>query len=369
MSKKNLSKANNFKILILAGGKGTRLWPVSRSFKPKQFQKFLGNLSLFQMTLQRALNLTQPKNIFVSTNQNFFDEVQSQLPKDFPKNNIILEPAFRERVAAFLLFFCYLSKKELKEPVVVFPSDHLIKKENNFFEAIRVGIDFVRRNRNYILLFGEKPKSPEVGLGYIKKGKLLKKIGKFSFFEVELFKEKPNLKTAKEFIKSKKFFWNSGIFVFIPKLIENLTKKFVFNNWQIYQILKKNFKKKNFSNILKEKYQEMDPASFDYSILENYSKNAVLSVDFGWSDIGSWSALKECLAKKDKNYIKGNYLGIDSKDILVYGTTPQLVATCGVKNLIIVVTDDVVFICPKEKSQDVKKLVERIEKDGKTNLL
>ena len=356
------------KILILAGGRGTRLWPISRSFKPKQFQKFFGDSSLFQITFKRALSIAEPENIFISTNEFFLKEVESQLPK-FPKKNIILEPAFRERVAAFLLFFCYLSQKELKEPVVIFPSDHLIKKEKNFIEAIKMGVEFVSKNKNYILLFGERPRSPDVGLGYIKKGKLLKKIGKFSFFQVEFFKEKPNLERARRYLKSKKFFWNTGIFIFVPELIENLAKKYVLDNWRIYQVLRKNFGKKNFKKILKKEYLKMDVASFDYSILENYSKNAVLPVDFGWSDIGSWSALKECLAGKKKSYIKGNFFGIDSKDILVYGSTPQLVATCGVKNLIVVVTEDVVFICPKDKSQDVRKLVQKIEKSGKTQFL
>jgi len=356
------------KILILAGGKGTRLWPISRTFKPKQFQKFFGKQSLFQMTFERALKLAEIKDIFISTNEFYLKEVTSQLPQ-FPRKNLILEPAFRERVAAFLLFFCHLSQKDLEEPVIIFSSDHLIKKEKNFLKDIKGGYEFVKENKNYILLFGEKPKSPEVGLGYIKKGKLLKKTKNFSFFEVEFFKEKPNLERARRYLKSETFFWNTGIFIFVPKLIENLAKKYVFDNWRIYQTLRKNFKKKDFKRVLKKRYLEMDISSFDYSILENHLKNALLPVNWGWSDIGSWSALKECLAKNGKNYIKGNFLGIDSKDILVFGTTPQLVAVCGVKNLIVVVTEDVIFLCPKNKSWQVKKLVQKIEKKGKIKFL
>jgi mannose-1-phosphate guanylyltransferase len=148
-----------------------------------------------------------------------------------------------------------------------------------------------------------------------------------------------------------------------------LVKKFVPDNWKIYQKLRKNFGKKNFKEILKKEYPKMDKASFDYSILENYSKNILLPVDFGWADIGSWSAVKKILTSEKKNIIKGNFLGIDSKDILVYGVSPQLVATCGVRNLIVVVTDDIILICSKNKSQEIKRLVEKIEKEGKNELL
>jgi len=366
--KKFVNLSTIMKILILAGGRGTRLWPISRNFKPKQFQKFFDEKTLLQRTLERVLPLTEKENIFISSNEFFFNEIKKQLP-DFPIKNIVLEPASRERIAAFLFFFCYLSPKEMEKPLAVFPSDHLIKNQNEFLEAIKAGGDFVEKNPDCILLFGEKPRGPDVGLGYIKKGKLFKKIGRFSFFKVDYFKEKPNLERARKFLKSKNFFWNSGIFIFQPKLIEKLVKKFVPDNWRIYQILRKNFGKKNFKEILKKEYLKMDIVSFDYSILENYSKNVVLPVDFGWSDIGSWSVLKKLLVGEGSNFVKGNFLGIDSKDILVYGVSPQLVATCGVKNLIVVVTDDIVFICPKNKSQDVKKLVEKIEKEGKKEFL
>lgn len=356
------------KILILAGGKGTRLWPISRSFKPKQFQKFFSEKTLVEETLERVLPLVKKINdIFISTNEFYFSEIKKLLPK-FPQRNIILEPAFRERVAAFLLFFCYLSEKERKEPVAVFPSDHLIKNKENFLKTLKIGNDFVLKNPDCILLFGEKPKEPEIGYGYIKKGRLFKNFKNFKFYKVDFFKEKPNLKRAREFLKEKNFYWNTGIFIFIPELIIELTKKFVPDNWRIYQKLKESFNKENFNEILKQEYLKMDVVSFDYSILENYQKNVVLPVNFGWSDIGSWASLKKVLSR-GRNFIKGNFLGLDSKDILVYSTSPQLISTIGVKNLIIIVTDDVVFVCPKEKSQDVKKLIEKIERNGKKEFL
>jgi mannose-1-phosphate guanylyltransferase len=356
------------KVLILAGGRGTRLWPASRSYKPKQFQSFFGKETMLQTTFERVAPLVEPEDVFVATNEYYFQEIKKELPQVLEKN-IILEPAFRERVAAFLLFFCYLSPKELKEPVVILPSDHLIKNEEKFRKAIQAGMGLIKKIPKQILLFGEKPRFPDIGLGYIKKGKLSKELDGFKFFKVEQFKEKPNLKRAKEFLKEKNYFWNAGIFIFIPELVIKLAKEFVPDNYEKYKVLRKHIGQKGFAKVLQKEYSQMDKASFDYSILENYNNNVVLPISMGWSDVGSWSVLKDNLSPKNKNYIKGNYLGVDSKNIMVYGTSPQLVAACGVKDLIIVATDDVIFVCKKEKAQDVKKLIDKIEKNGKREYL
>jgi len=356
------------KVLILAGGRGTRLWPLSRRCKPKQFQKLLGEKTMLQETVDRVLPLFSAKDIYIATNKEYFREVRSELPQ-IPQENIISEPANRERVAAFLLFFVYLSKNDFSQPVLILPSDHLIKDVNYFQEVIICGGKFVEQNPDKLLLLGEKPIFPDTGLGYIKKGKSISKIGKFTIYEVPSFKEKPNLSKARSFVKSKKYLWNAGIFIFTPSLIEKLAKKFVPDNYYRYKKIKESFGKKFFDKILEREYLEMDKVSFDTSIVENYNQNVVIKTSMGWSDVGTWTVLKNCLSSPNDNYIKGNYTGIDSKNIMVYGVSDKLVATVGVKDLIIVVTDDIILVSRKDKDQKIKNLIKKIEEKKKFGYL
>ncbi|MBU4299268.1 NTP transferase domain-containing protein [Patescibacteria group bacterium] len=358
------------KILILAGGQGTRLWPLSRKIKPKQFQKLFSSKTLLQESIERLLPVFPLKSLFISTNEEYVKEVKFEI-SNLPPKNIIAEPERRERVAAISLFLTRLKKKEFNQPFVVLPSDHLIKENEKFQKAILAGEKFVAENPQYILTFGAKPIFPDTGLGYIKRGKpAFSEINNFKIYKVAFFKEKPNLKRAQSYLKNKNYLWNMGIFIFTPGLMEKAIKDFVPDTYKRYERIREARGKPNFKSVLKKEYGEMDSVSFDYSIIENYSKIAVLPLDVGWSDVGSWTVLKNCLSSPNKNFIKGNYLGIDSKNVLVYGSTnKQLVAVLGVRDLIVAVTDDIILICNKDESQKVKKLVEKLEKNKKFDYL
>jgi len=349
-------------ILILAGGRGTRLWPLSRKAKPKQFQKLISDKTMLQETVHRLFPEFALENIFISTNKEYLNEVKAELP-EIPKANIIAEPASRERLASILLFMASIKKKDFDSPILVLPSDHLIKNRKSFQKAILAAEKFIKSNPDYIIILAEKPTFPDTGLGYAKKGKLLKSIGNFEIYETKYFKEKPNLKRAKGYLKSENYFWNTAIYLFYPSLIEKLTKEFVPDNYKRYKTIKEARGKKNYNKIFQEEYSKMDNVSVEYSIIENYQNVALLPVNIGWSDIGSWTVLKNCLSSPDKSFIKGNYIDIDSKNVMVYGSFNKLVAGIGIKNLVIVVTDDIILICDKDHSQKVKEVIKKLEKN------
>lgn len=350
------------KILIMAGGRGTRLWPLSRMEKPKQFQKLISDKTMLQETAQRALSLGTWSDIYISTSSYYVKEVQRELP-DILKENIIDEPINRERASSIALSAAFFIKRCPDEAVVAFPADHLIKKNKILISAIKNEAAFLEENPDYLLTIGIKPDAVDTGLGYMKKGKVFGNKNRQSIFKVEKFIEKPDLKTAQKLIGSGEYFWNSGIYIFKPKNLIEKYKKFVPDTYE--RILKfiNAVDTPEYGEVLKKEYPGSDPVSFEYSIAENDNKVLMIPADLGWSDIGSWAVLKDSLVKRNnKNFVKAAHLDIGSKDLLVYGSPKKLIATVGLRGLIIVDTPDVILICDKSKSQDVKKIVGMLEK-------
>ena len=388
------------KILILAGGRGTRLWPVSRKNKPKQFQKLISDRTMLQETVDRILPVAKTSDVYISTNKEYETEIKKELP-GIPAKNIICEPANRERTAAFALAIAHfkaysknppnpllqrgkcpsappssplqrekLSREEYNETMVVMPSDHFIKKSERLLSAIVKADQFLEKHPDYLVALGIKPTDPETGYGYIKSGgKIIEKINPHQFLAADKFVEKPNLITAKKYLASGNYFWNSGIYVWKTNTILERIKEFIPDIYERYLKINKAFGTRSFDKILNEEYPQMDKVSPEYTILENYKKIAVIPLDLGWSDVGSWSVLKDVLVKpKNKHYVKGEHLDIGSKNLLVYGSK-KLVITVGLKDLVIVDTDDVILVCDKNETQKIKEVVEKLEKNKKTGLL
>lgn len=346
----------------MAGGKGTRLWPLSREQKPKQFQKLVSDRTMLQDTFFRLSEAFNAGDIYVATNEKYFKEVAKELP-EIKKGNIIREPANRDTASCVALACAIIGRDYPKETLAIMPSDHLIEKSKNLNRALKAAQKFLEKSPDYLITLGVVPASPETGFGYIQKDGVLSEFDKTRVYFAKRFVEKPEPRVAYKFIESGDYFWNAGVYVArINNLIAQF-EKYIPDTFKRISRIQKSVETNEFSRTLAKEYCKMDKISFDYGITENMKKIGVIPVDLGWSDIGSWAALKKALIKRDyKHLVKAEHLDIGSKDLLVYGSPKKLIATVGLKGLVIVDTDDVILICDKSKSQDVKKIVGMLEK-------
>lgn len=334
---------SNF-VVIMAGGSGTRLWPKSRIKKPKQLYALVNNESMIKNTVKRLAPVVGLKNIYIATNALQTKDIARELPK--LKHNLIIEPAIRNTAPSIGL--AALKLKGKAEVIAFLPADHYIGKEKEFQQILEKAFEVAKRD--YLTLIGIRPSDPDTGLGYIQMGK---KIDKDSF-EVSRFVEKPNLDTAKKYLGSGQYLWNGGMFIARPEVILNLFKKHA-------PII--------FRGLLKN-YERLPNISFDYAIAEKAKNVAVIPGDFAWSDIGNWKKLFEMLSKKEGDTVAVGcaHYGVDTTGCLIHGTD-RLVATVGLKDIIVVDTPDVVLVCHKDKAQEVKKIVEDLKRQGKENYL
>ncbi len=349
----------------MAGGKGTRLWPISRKNKPKQFQKLIGEKTMLAETVDRLLPEYSLDNIYIATNGDYTQEVKNNLPA-LSVENIISEPAFRERASCVALASAIFSKEGADETMVVFPSDHYIKKNEELLHILKESEKFLDENPDYLVTIGVKPSSPETGYGYIKREIKSKNSSRFS--EIRKFIEKPDLKTAQKYCQDENFLWNTSIYLWKTSAIIERFRKYIPDTYKRLCRIREAVGTSEFQKVLEKEYPLMDMISMEYGILENDEKSVVIEADLGWSDVGSWSVLKDSLIGKDGHFVKGEHLDIGSKNLLVYGSK-KLITTVGLKDLIIIDTDDVILVCDKNNSQLVKSVVEKLEKDGKIKLL
>ncbi len=345
----------------MAGGIGTRFWPLSTKETPKQFLHILGQRSMIQQTVDRILPLVDHKDIYIVTNESQIGLVKEHLP-ELPEENIIAEPMGRNTAACIGLSAVLLEGKyEADETMLVLPADHYIGKPKLFRTIISQADSFVKEHKK-LLTFGIEPTYPATGYGYIEFGKEIKK-DPIPIFAVKQFKEKPDTKTAEQFVKSGTFAWNSGMFLWridsINEAVENLMPSL---NSSLNNI--KDFWKSDKHTVSKF-YSELKSVPVDIGIMEKADNAVVVPISIDWNDIGSWQALDEMKQKHENgNYFEGNVLDIDAQNTYVYSTDKnKKIALIDVDNLVIVDTEDSLLICKKDKSQKVKDIVERIKKE------
>ena len=348
------------KVIIFAGGVGSRLWPLSRKKSPKQFEKIIGDKS----TLQLAAGRLQPdfkwQDIYVATNSTYVDIVHEQLPK-LPANHVIGEPVMRDVGPAVGLAAAILARENPLEPMVILWSDHLVKKEALFRKILLAAGAIVKKEQDRIVFVAQKARFASENLGRIKFGKEIKKTDEVSFYSFIDFQYRPDATTAKQYFESGHHAWNLGYFVATPKFLLSLYETFVPNVYKGISQIAETWHTDAFHKTLEDIYPTLEKISFDNAILEklNPANAYVVPANIEWSDIGAWEALKEALEEsEDKNVTQGRVMLQDTEDSLVYNYGKQLVITIDGSELLIVNTDDVLLVAKKTSVPKIKKLVE-----------
>ncbi|HLB25800.1 MAG TPA: mannose-1-phosphate guanylyltransferase/mannose-6-phosphate isomerase [Nitrospirota bacterium] len=347
------------KALIMAGGQGTRFWPLSRELYPKQLLKLGEERTLLQQTVLRLSGLVKPKDISVISSDKLLVDIKSQLAElDGGQFNVILEPEPKNTAPAIGLGALYLERAQPGSVMAVLPSDHVIKEREKFHQALRKAEKLAREG--YLVIFGIKPAKPETGYGYIKLGKAL---GGGAHM-VERFVEKPDANTAKVFIKSGLYLWNSGIFVWRTDVILDEMKLLMPG---LYKGLKKVWgamgTPKEAATLAAE-FKKLEPVSIDYGVMEKSRKTAVVMADFAWSDLGSWGAIEEIIKPDKKGNISvGKVVSLECMDTTFYAED-RLVAGIGLEGMIVVDTPDATLVCKKEMAQRVKDVVGTLREKG-----
>lgn len=351
---------NNYYAVLMAGGVGSRFWPVSKASFPKQFIDILGiGESLLQTTFRRLTQLMPPDHIYILTNKNYIEIIKKQLP-DIKAQQIVAEPEMRNTAPSILLGALKIYKKNKEALTIVAPCDHWIEEGDAFLENVKTAFNKVEKEDKLITL-GIEPKSPNTGYGYIEYNKedknALKKVTKFT--------EKPTLKKAQKFLDAGNYLWNAGIFIWSAKYIIENFKSHIPEMYRIFEKGSEIWNTSKENEFLEEHYGLAPNISIDYGILEKSENVFVIPADFEWSDLGTWSSLQNELPEDDnKNTIVHSRLHAeDSEGNIIYTEKDKIVVLKGLKDFIVVEDSEVLMIVPKNSEQEIKQLREEVIKN------
>ncbi len=358
----------------MAGGGGTRLWPVSRNKTPKQFLKLFNNQTLTQITVARLQKILPLDRIFIVTVSDAYkNEILKEIPK-FHKENIIVEPARRETGPAHGLGAIHIYKKDPDAVIITEAADRIVRPLPLYLDTLLDAAN-VAYSEKILIAMGIEPRYPHTGLGHLKKGKKHKKVRGTDFFVLDKFVEKPPPELAKKYTESGDYLWNAGQYVWRA---DTLLTSFEKNAPDIYKVLKNiepHVFHKDAEHILKEQYKKMPSISVDYAISEKEKSFLVVAADFYWTDIGDWKEVWGNLPKDSRGNViistagdGGEVINIDSTDALIH-TDGRVIAAVDVDNLIIIDTKDALLVTTKSRAQSVKKVVEKLKEEKRMDLL
>lgn len=354
--------------VIMAGGGGTRFWPLSRHTMPKQLLNLSGKDRMINETVDRIAAIADKKDIFIVTNVDQVPGMQAAVTVTgrVDADHILAEPSARNTAACIGYAAMEIIKKYGDGIMTIFPSDHFIRDQKAFERVLRYACE-VADKEDCLVTLGIAPTFPCTGYGYIKYEKPAS--DDLSACQVLEFKEKPDLETAKSYIESGNYAWNSGMFVWKASVILDQMKKLLPDVYECIEKIGDAMGTPDEKKVIAEIYPTIPSISIDYGIMEKASDVRVISADMGWSDVGSWDNLGEIYEEDDEgNVFAGDYLAIDTKGCITY-SEKRLITTIGVENLIVVETEDAILVCDKSRAQDVKLAVEELKDAGRTELL
>jgi mannose-1-phosphate guanylyltransferase len=361
---------DHFYAVIMAGGGGTRLWPLSRQNRPKQMLALISDRTLFQMAVDRLEGVFTPERILVVTVEDQAQDLQRQVP-GIPEDNYLLEPLPRGTASVVGWAAAALRERDPEAVMAVLTADHIIPHQDRFREVLQAAFEVARDD--YLVTLGITPSYPATGYGYIKQGPELGSYRGRDVYEVERFTEKPDLEQAVKMLASGDYAWNSGMFFWsVARILEEFKRQMPDLADQL-QVIAEGWGTPDQDQVVGEVWPEIKPETIDFGIMEGAERVAVIpAAGLGWSDVGSWESLFDVLDSDASGNITrgGEHIALDSQGTLVYtAENPRTVVTIGTENLVVVDTGDVLLVCDKKQSQRVREIVQRLTDEGRLNLL
>ncbi len=353
--------------VILAGGRGTRFWPRSRMRTPKQLLNIVGRRTMLQQTVERLRPLLPASRVWVVTNEEQAQAVRRQVPR-VAGSRVLAEPMGRNTAAAIGLAAVHILRQSKSDEALmaVLPADHYIAQPEKFLQLLRAALDLAARGDNLVVL-GIPPTRPDTGFGYIERGEKQADVRGAAVFQLRRFTEKPELSVAKEYVASGRYDWNAGMFFWRASTFLEHLQRYLPATHEALLRLAETIGTRRYAPALKRMYPRLENISVDYAVMERATREPeaknvfVLPAEVGWSDIGSWAAVYELLAKKDGDTVAvGSHFSLDAAGNFLW-SPEKFVAAIGVHNLVVVETDDALLICPRDRAQDVGKVVKWLE--------
>ena len=354
--------------VIMAGGSGTRFWPQSRKKMPKQLLRLAGNRTMIQQTADRCQSWVDTANIWVVTNDVQADATKSQLP-DLPTENLLLEPAARNTAPCVGLAAIQILERYPDGIMFVLPADHVIQTDESFATAARRAVDVVEEDSSRLVLFGVIPTFPATGYGYIERSEALSEATP-RLYQVNAFREKPHRELAEEYLRAGRYFWNCGIFCWKAQTIIDLLEQFEPELHAGLMRISKGIRENQTRQVIAEEFPALKSISIDYAVLERAQNVVVIEAPFQWDDVGSWLSLPRLNGcDSNGNTIDGAFCGIDTQGCIVRTTDDHLIATLGLRNMIIVHTGDATLVVDAAQAERIKEIMGQLEKQGRETYL